>query len=1451
MKTNFTHISRFPQFLMILLLGVFIQVGAIAQDACTCKGAIQVSLDETGTATITKEMLLASPEACGDVIDVYVELAATGAIIPGYDVIDCSYVGQTLWGVVVREGGNSCWTTITVEDKLKPVIECPSLLTINCGDIDDYTPVYYDNCGEVTLDLVSETITVNNCNLGWSDNVLERITRVYKATDASGNVTTSCPITIDVLALNPDDIDNPDSFTVLNGNPLDCSGDWPKDHKGNPSPFPGIGHSGTGVPSINGKPLYGDGADCCNITVTYSDTEITTCCGKTKAIMREWKFFESSCLNRVISSHIQQIEIVDSQAPVISGLVDIEVTTDENCEGVVNFPAPTLTDNCTNTSLLTYTITVYQNGDWSVPGPHIAHGQPRVAALPVGSHKAVYVAYDKSDNSSRDTINVYVEDNTPPVAICKEMTTVGLTSNGKAWVPASSIDDLSYDECGLQNIFVKRMVTDNCGACEVPTFKGFTFLGDYGTGSNKHYYYVSTTKATPKAAYKTAKAMEGNVVSYNDLSEVTWVGQAAYNKLPTTYDGFLIGFNNVSTSNFVWQSGEVTNYSYPWASGEPSGSGNYVVHNRDGKWTNVNNSDKYYYVIEITDICGFSDGVTFCCSDIGDNQMVVMRAIDNAGNYNDCMVSVVVQDKIGPTIECPADVTVNCDFVYDLDNLAADFGEATARDNCEVLDISESHTVNINDCRIGAITRTFTVTDAGGRQATCTQTITFETIDPYSGPTIADWPADISIVGCDNTESPEFDPDVTGRPVLNSDACSLVSSSYKDEVYRFNNPSSPSCFKIIRTWTVMDCCQFNTDGSYKKWTHEQVIMAIDNEAPVIEDIDSEISVDTYDAACQGGFITLTASATDNCTVTLKNKYVIYDEDNNVEKSQSYKDGNSIDASGIYAVGTHRIVYTFEDKCGNISSKEQVFHIVNKKVPGIIVIKGLAANLSKIGEGQAEVDIWAEDFDPEGKSEHPCGYDLYYSFSQMTLGSNGLPVGTPNHVYTCDDIGEQPVTIWVASVTPAGDIVQDYVETFIDIQDNNDVCPGTGGRVAIGGLLATESNEELEGAYVSLVGTELTKVTGQDGVYNFGNMAMGGQYSIVPEKNDDPMNGVSTLDLVIIQRHILGIEKLNSPYKQIAADANRDNKISVSDLSEIRKLILGTKDGFNDNTSWRFVDKSYHFFNADDALGEAFPEIYNIDVLNTNIKTDFVAVKTGDVDGDAITNSLNGNVDTRTNANVVLTTENVHFEGGQMVNVPVKVSDLTKFSGIQFTFEFNRNQLALTGIDPAAMNVNDGNFGLNRMDDGILTVSWNSADVANFNSDETLFNLTFMAKDEGEIMNAIKVSSAITKAEAYSVNYEKMGVVFRVSDRFNGYELFQNTPNPFKHNTTVEFTLPQDMPVIFTVYDVTGKVVKDIRLNGNKGMNTIDFNKDNLRSGVLYYTLRAGEFLSTKKMVIIE
>lgn len=113
-------------------------------------------------------------------------------------------------------------------------------------------------------------------------------------------------------------------------------------------------------------------------------------------------------------------------------------------------------------------------------------------------------------------------------------------------------------------------------------------------------------------------------------------------------------------------------------------------------------------------------------------------------------------------------------------------------------------------------------------------------------------------------------------------------------------------------------------------------------------------------------------------------------------------------------------------------------------------------------------------------------------------------------------------------------------------------------------------------------------------------------------NQDPSEGVSTLDLVLIQKYILGLEAFTNPFQYIAADINKDGKINTTDIIVLRKVILGVYENFPDNESWRLipqisVSENLHPLKWSD-------EILILPGYENHENLDFIPVKIGDVSG---------------------------------------------------------------------------------------------------------------------------------------------------------------------------------------------------------------------------------------------
>ena len=122
----------------------------------------------------------------------------------------------------------------------------------------------------------------------------------------------------------------------------------------------------------------------------------------------------------------------------------------------------------------------------------------------------------------------------------------------------------------------------------------------------------------------------------------------------------------------------------------------------------------------------------------------------------------------------------------------------------------------------------------------------------------------------------------------------------------------------------------------------------------------------------------------------------------------------------------------------------------------------------------------------------------------------------------------------------------------------------------------------------------------------------------PSKNDFPLNGVSTLDLALISKHILGIETFDSPYKIIAADANQDGQVTTFDIFILKQLLLGNTTALPNGRSWRFLPYDFVFPNPANPFQTPFPE--RIESPNTaepapNSFT-FRGIKIGDVNHSA-------------------------------------------------------------------------------------------------------------------------------------------------------------------------------------------------------------------------------------------
>ena len=434
---------------------------------------------------------------------------------------------------------------------------------------------------------------------------------------------------------------------------------------------------------------------------------------------------------------------------------------------------------------------------------------------------------------------------------------------------------------------------------------------------------------------------------------------------------------------------------------------------------------------------------------------------------------------------------------------------------------------------------------------------------------------------------------------------------------------------------------------------------------------------------------------------------------------------------------------------------------------------------------------------------------------------------------------------------------DQVSQMITIDDSGcDV--NTGNLLTISGKLFTENNHTVDNVNVRLTNafgsTIMQQMTPINGEYAFEDVTAHAAYNVEPVKNDNYGNGVSTLDMVLIQNHILGLRSFDSPYKVIAADVNGTNSVSAADVIIIRQLVLGLSNEFPIGRSWSFVDAALSF----DNILSPFPYV---DIISMNdldyspTGMDFIAVKMGDVSGDV---TLASATQSRSRSNTTLSIENESVDANKMFSIPFKSTEAIDLAGIQMGMSFDRNDVEFLGVYGNGFEVTSQNINEDLLKEGELVMSWNGNYTIPVTEGEAIFEVRFAAKTAINAADVIQMSDAFITSEMYHKSDDEIEIIaFTIeteegSALSNELTLFQNTPNPFQTSTDIRFSIPNASYVQLDIYDLSGQSVFHHEEQYDAGMNKVRISSDILTEGGLYiYQVADGNQIVQKKMIYIK
>ncbi len=1219
--------------------------------------------------------------------------------------------------------------------------------------------------------------------------------------------------------------------------------------------------------------IYLDKVEC-NYSTQIKDFEFPICNGNGVKIDRSIFVFDW-CKGGIVDTIKVLIKIGDFKAPYLelperdivisTGPADATASFPISIAGIFNTFGVKISDNCkigNATVKVTSRNQVYNgiiintkptyNEAWFDEGYAIMNGT--MLRVPLGEHKMIIDAFDGCYNASRDSFVFKVVDRIAPVMVVDDDLHVSLSNaivndlgqfKGYARVDAEDIDEGSWDNVGLKRIGVRR----NVPAALIPSFiaRGYDLNNDGVLDDKDGFEVVNGMLMTPKWA----KFVE-----------------------------FFCGDLNADVTIELWGEDFAGNTNYAWMT--------LTIEDKLAPTLMVPED----ITIDCDDPClGNIDDKKLSAECYGDIR--IMTGNDCAGydttyrtvktlkcGYGKIERLWTITKKAGlrNVAEGKQVITILPIHQYDIrfpkDEIRTDCTKPspdtliTDELSCDIL------AVNITDKRYDAaddecykIFRTYSIINwCAYDEKACGP-------DPMANGvvTVIDrkWTDDGLIPvwllvrdrNRDGYNELFLSRNRTPREGALADGIVSDKNGQNDEEIGYN------------TDTEVNYCGNDPYDYSHSWMYTQIIKVYDEVRPVATGPATAPVFPTDPNTCVAK-VTIPVKATDNCTdvVEWETAQTMIDVNGLADGSGPFVMQNNDLAKALGAVftfaddkkggltvtvtnlpeGKHDLIVVVRDECGNLSYPTRIpFEVKDTKGPAPICINGLSAELmpgATAGTGMAAV--WATDFiaskiyDCNGQGPEKQGnlkLVTKYSINRVGQPKNADQTGL---TFDCAEKGKVVQVEIHAWDTKGND---DFCVTFIEVQDNRKVCPASLDGGTIAGTISTEGSANLQGATINLSGSESGAFsTASTGGYSFVNLKKGGDYTITPQLDKNHLNGVSTFDLVLISKHILNITPLNTPYKMIAADVNNSKTVTTADLIALRKLILNIDQAFANNTSWRFVDAAYRFPNASNPWAAVFPEVVNINNLAANVNANFVAIKVGDVNASAAVNAADV-AEVRTAGKLDVSVANQALKAGQEVSVEFSAADLASLQGYQFALNFDRSKVEL--VDLVAGVAKSENFGV-FAGEGVITTSWNGTAKQG-----ALFTLVLRAKADAQLSDVLSLNNRVLNGEAYDAAGEQLAVNLKFDGKVaaaTGFELLQNTPNPFNGETVIGFNLPKAGAATLTISDVNGRILNVNRAQFVKGYNQVILKAEDLKAtGVLYYTLEADDFTATKKMIIVE
>lgn len=234
--------------------------------------------------------------------------------------------------------------------------------------------------------------------------------------------------------------------------------------------------------------------------------------------------------------------------------------------------------------------------------------------------------------------------------------------------------------------------------------------------------------------------------------------------------------------------------------------------------------------------------------------------------------------------------------------------------------------------------------------------------------------------------------------------------------------------------------------------------------------------------------------------------------------------------------------------------------------------------------------------------------------------------------------------------------------------------------------------------------------------------------------------------------------------------------------------------------------------------------------------------------------------------------NYQAQVGSNITIPVKVAGFLNVMSIQGTVQFDPAILQFVSVQNFTLltGMTIGGFGTSQVNSGKLTFSWMEPGLAGLtlSDSSTIFSITFLVTGSAGQTTPLQFVNVPTPFEvidptmspiSYALVNGSVSIYTTVSIpeiQSNEFQLYQNEPNPFTVETRFVFSLPEDGPVRFEVYDMLGNKVLAFTKEFQAGNRSFLFNASQLAGsklsgGTYYYRISSEKYSGTGKMLYIK